>query len=106
MVMGDSMKRKVLTMSIVMMLGSTLWAAQPNESVLFDEAEVQSFEQAKFAITAGSVSVNAIGKYADGDYALQETSIKQLETKNTYIATLKFGIKKGMFLHPFHFKIE
>lgn len=81
---------------IVTLLVSSLFAAQANEINQFSDSEIQNFEETSFSITGGVISINAIGKYADGDYALQEASIKPLEKKNTYVATLKFALKKGM----------
>ena len=87
------MKKSIL---LIFLLMGTLSTIQANEANIFNGSEIKSFEQARFAITSGTIHINAIGKYADGDYALQETEIKQLEKKNTYIATLKFTLKKGM----------
>ena len=81
---------------IAALLVSSLFAAQANEINQFSDSEIQNFEETSFSITDGVISINAIGKYADGDYALQEASIKPLEKKNTYTATLKFTLKKGM----------
>jgi len=81
---------------ITALLVSSLFAAQVNETNQFSDTEIQNFEETHFAITSGVIGINSIGKYADGDYPLQESVIKPLEKKNTYIATLKFTLKKGM----------
>jgi hypothetical protein len=83
-------------MALIILLTSILSAMQPNEFNTFNNSEIQNFEETKFTITAGSISINAIGKYADGDYILQEAAIAPLENKNSYTATLKFSLKKGM----------
>ncbi len=81
---------------LTILLISSLFAIQPNEINQFSDTEIQNFKETSFAITGGVIGINSIGKYADGDYLLQESIIKPLEKKNTYIATLKFTLKKGM----------
>ncbi|MEF3191778.1 MAG: hypothetical protein K6347_04400 [Campylobacterales bacterium] len=91
------MRRWILALSVLAVISGSAWSITPDESVIFDEEERESFEQTKFAITAGTIWINAIGKFADGEYTLQETSIIPLETKNSYLVTLTFGMKKGAF---------
>lgn len=81
---------------LIALLISQLFASPVDEVNKFSETEIQSFEETSFSITSGVIGINAIGKYADGDYVLQESAITPLENKNTYTATLKFALKKGM----------
>lgn len=55
------------------LLISSLFAMQTGEANIFNDTEIQNFEETNFAITSGSIGINAMGKYADDDYALQET---------------------------------
>ncbi len=87
------MKKSIL---LIFLLIGTLSTMQANEASIFNDSEIQNFKETRFTITAGSIHINAIGKYADGDYALQEAIVNPLEGKNTYTATLKFVLKKGM----------
>ncbi|MDD3466488.1 MAG: hypothetical protein PHE67_04990 [Campylobacterales bacterium] len=90
--------RKVLL--FVLILTVALLAFEPkNENFMFSGGELQNFKNVDFRITQGSIGINAIGKYADGDYALQEANIELLEAPHTYAAKLRFAIKKGMFTY-------
>jgi hypothetical protein len=66
-------------------------------SYTFSTSEAQNFQNVGFRISSGSINIKSIGKFADGDYALDEATIEPAEAPNTYTAQLRFKTKKGMF---------
>lgn len=61
----------------------------------FTPQEMATFVNIGFFISGGSINVNAMGGWADGEYSLQEVRIDPLATINAYNAELTFSKKKG-----------
>lgn len=92
---------KVLLLIVFFLHGAIISADNQFNENFFSNDEINSFNASNFEIISGKIILNPIGGFADGEYILENTNIKQIK-QNAYIIDLTFIKKKKSFKYKHH----